>query len=132
VQKLYVILEVDFGERLKQISPNPVWITMSPVNAPIVRSIWAANLELDWGLTGFTFKPEISPEDRFLEEIDTIDLHEGPYSSLTPYTNLEAIGVRLTDSIRNSLSEYGFFEFAESNQGFVAKRSEEAAKKLRH
>ena len=38
----------------------------------------------------------MTPEDRFLAELGTIDLHHGPYSTNTPYTALTVIGVAST------------------------------------
>ena len=133
MQKLYVILDPNFGERLRLIDPNPIWIVMSPANEPVVRSIWTTNPEPDHtkGITGFTYNEKTSPEDSLLGELDTIDLHHGPYSADLPYTVLEVIGARLNDAIRNALSELGFVSFEEKEGGFTSSRSLDEARKLR-
>lgn len=133
MQLLHVILDPGFGERLRQIRRGPIWVVMSPINEPVVRSLWATDPKsnhLD-GITSFNFHEEITAEDRFLDELDTIDLHHGPYSTEFPYTFLNVIGVQLTENIRHTLSEIGFSDFSENCEGFIANRSEDEAKKLR-
>jgi hypothetical protein len=88
-ESVLVVVAPGFGEKLKVIPVGrPVWITMSPVNEPIVRSLWESQKSTNHltGITGFRFDKEISAEDRFRAELDTIDLHHGPYSSTSPYT----------------------------------------------
>jgi len=57
-----------------------------------------------------------------LNEMNTIDLHHGSYSSDPPYTVLEVLGTPLSDRIRGELSEYGFVEFLPNVEGFLAIR----------
>ena len=125
-----VILDLEFGEHLHDVWPgSPVWIAMSPVNAPIVRSIRAAHPEPNHlvGITGFNFDANASGEDTFLGLIDTIDLHHGWLSSASPYTELSIVGARLTADIHDALSELGFTQFYEEPDGFSAGRSVESA-----
>ena len=134
MQTLHVILDPNFGERLNEIKSEPVWIIMSPANEPVVRSRWTTNSEPDHlaGVTGFNWHEGRTAEDRFLEEMDTIDLHHGPYSTKLPYTILAVIGVQLTATIREVLMDNGgFSEFTEDPQGFTAKRSLAEAQQLR-
>ena len=125
-----VILDSGFGEKLRSIPVGqPVWITMSPENEPTVRSLWECREAPDHltGITGFRFDNGVSAEDRFLAELDSIDLHHGPYSSTSPYTEIVVMGARLTAEVRAELSELGFAEFAETQDGFAARRSHEEA-----
>jgi hypothetical protein len=133
VQKLYVILDPAFGERLRLINSEPVWIVKSPINEPIIRSIWAMHSEPDHtkGITGFNYNEKATPEDSFLAELDMIDLHHGPYSANPPYTVLEVIGACLNESIKSALSELDFASFEEKDRGFTASRSLTDARKLR-
>ncbi len=129
---LLVILNPDYGERLREVWPKrPVWIGMSSANEPAIRSLWATRSPLDPMLTGFRFDAGIAPEDSFLAELDAIDLHHGPHSTSTPYTELEVIGAPLTAGIRRALSQIGFTEFDANQNGFIAQRSQEAASRLR-
>lgn len=133
MQKLYVILDSDFGERLRTTDFRPIWIVMSPTNKPVVRSIWTTNPESDHtkGITGFTYLENLTPEETFLTEMNTIDLHHGPYSADPPYTILEVIGAHLNGRIKSVLSELGFVNFEEKEEGFTASRSLDEARKLR-
>ncbi|HEX3865048.1 MAG TPA: hypothetical protein VHY35_25455 [Stellaceae bacterium] len=95
VKSVFVVVDPDFSEKLRAIPVGrPVWITMSPANEPIVRSLWEGQKSTNHltGITGFRFDREISAEDRFREELDTIDLHHGPHSSTSPYTEIEVMG----------------------------------------
>jgi hypothetical protein len=106
---------------------------MSCVNEPVIRSLWATRSEPNHltGITGMRFDGDIAPEDHFLAELDTIDLHHGPYSTTSPYTVLEVIGAPLTNSIRAALSKIGFTDFTESQNRFAATRTAEEAMRLR-
>lgn len=133
-ESVLVIVDPDFSEKLRAIPiGRPVWITMSPANEPIVRSLWESRSSTNHlaGITGFRFDGEISAEDRFRAELDTIDLHHGPYSSTSPYTEIEVMGARLTAEIRADLSDLGFTDFTEAEDGFAARRTHEEAMRRR-
>jgi len=132
IQRLLVVLDADFGDRLRQSwHGQPVWIVMSPVNEPVIRSLWATYSGQDHltGVTGFRFDSNIAAEDSFIAELGTIDLHHGPYSTSSPYTILDVIAARR--DIREALSELGFTDFIETAEGFSAERSLVEAKRLR-
>ena len=129
-----VILDPNYGERLQQVWPGrPVWIAMSPINEPTVRSLWSSHPNCDHlnGITGFRFDADAPPENSLLDNLDMIDLHHGLYSSRDPYTVLEVIGARLTINVREALSKLGFEKFLENPDGFTARRSTEEAVKAR-
>ena len=73
------------------------------------------------------FDPKIAPEDFFLAELDMIDLHHGPHSTNTPYTEFEVVGCPLTTLIREALTQLGFTDFDYRQSGFIAKRTVEEA-----
>jgi hypothetical protein len=134
MSRLFVIVDEEYGDHLREIAPGqPIWITMSPANEPVIRSLWAARPNSDHltGITGFHFDARASREDRFLAELDTIDLHHGPYSARNSYTELEVIGTPLTIGIRAALSQLGFDEFTEGQNGFLATRSRNEARRIR-
>lgn len=110
-----------------------MWIVTSPVNEPVIRSLWKLRPEAteQMLITSFRFDPSGSAAECFLNELGTIDLHHGAYSSSTPYTELEVIGVPLAALIRVALSQIGFTEFSEGRNGFIAKRSDDEARRLR-
>jgi hypothetical protein len=132
--RVLAILDADFGDRLRDIPPGqPVWITMSLANEPAVRSLWATRSDPDHltGITSMNFTPGLVVEDQLLNNLGTIDLRHGPYSSKTPYTELEVIGSPLTPRIRAALSKFGFIQFDERQHSFIASRSQAADALLR-
>jgi len=106
---------------------------MSSANEPTVRSLWECQKASDHltGITGFRFDDGVSAEDRLLAELDTIDLHHGPYSSTSPYTEIVVMGARPTAEVRKGLSDFGFADFTETENGFIARRTPEEAMRLR-
>jgi hypothetical protein len=132
--EVLVVLDPDFGDRLRHVwHGQPVWITMSPANAPVVHALWVSSPSQTHltGITGFRYGEGVTAEDRLLAELDTIELHHGPYSTSAPCTTFKVIGARLTAAIQNALSELGFATFQKSPDGFAATRSVQEARLLR-
>lgn len=133
-RSVLVIIDPAFGEKLLTVPPGqPVWIAMSSANEPVVRSLWAgqaapAHLA---AITGFRLDEKASAEDLFLAQLDRIDFHHGPYSSVSSYVEIAVKGARLTAEVRAGLSELGFTDFTETEAGFTARRSREEAMRLR-
>ena len=129
-----VVLDPNYGERLRQMWPGrSVWIALSPINEPTVRSLWASHPDCDHlsGITGFRFDADALPENSLLDTLDMIDLHHGLQSSKDPYTVLEVVGARLTTDVREVLCKLGFERCLEHTDGFTARRSTEGAAKGR-
>lgn len=123
--KVYVIVDRDFGERLTGIpASTPVWIVDSPPSSPVIRRLWNENPVHDHlkGITSFSDLQPSSPEELFLMELETIDLHHGIYSVDPPYSTIEAVGTALTDRILKALREYGFGKCTTTARGFIAER----------
>jgi hypothetical protein len=130
VSRLLVVIDPHFGARLQSAWTNqPVWAVMSPVNEPVIRTLWGAHPQRNHqvGLTGFSIDANATAEDQFLDELDTIDLHHGPYSSATSYTELEVIGCPLTVPVHQALTQLGFSQFSSERDGFTATRTREEA-----
>ncbi len=126
VREVLVVLDPNFGDRLRDAwRGQPVWITMSPVNAPEVRALWADLPSVNHltGIMGFTHQAGVAAEDRLTAELSTSDLHHGPHSTDTPYTVLTVIGAQLTEPVRAALSELGFSRSQLRPDGFVAARA---------
>lgn len=134
-ESVLVVMDPNYGERLRQTwqPGRPAWIVMSPVNEPTVRALGTCHPSDGHlnGITSFNFHSEVLPERSFLNYLDTIDLHHGPYSNATPYTVIEVIGARLSIDVREALDKLGFDEFVEHATGFSAQRSKEEAAKER-
>jgi hypothetical protein len=124
--RVYVIVDPDFREKLAQLERGvPVWIVDSLTNKPVVQRFWNArpNESHLTGITTFHNMDALSPEDMLLRQLDTIELHHGPYSANPAYSVIEVLGTQLTPTAKNGLAEYGFDEFHITSTGFVAIRS---------
>ena len=123
-EKVYVVVDPHFGEKLALLPPgSPVWIVDTPANKPVAERIWRERPDenhLD-GVTTFCIYSD-SPEENFLGELGTIDLHHGPYSSDPPYRRFKVIGVPVSEKIKLATAEYGFEEFRTKGDSFAAIR----------
>jgi hypothetical protein len=112
--RVFVVVDRDYGQRLSELTQaGPVWIIDTPANRTVAQQIWAtdpnrSHLE---GVTTFKFSEGSSPEDIIINELDTIDLHHGPYSANPPYTVLDVIGTAVTPRLKAEFAEFGFNEF---------------------
>ena len=75
------------------------------VNRNVAQQIWAADPKQSHleGVTTFKFHQGSSPEDILINELDTIDLHNGTYSSSPPYTVIQVIGVGISAKVKDAL-----------------------------
>ena len=125
VHRVFVVLDREYGERLSElVRTGPVWIVDTPLNRATANKVWAVHpsrSHLD-GVTTFKTGDDCSPEDTLINELDTIDLHHGPYSSNPPYTVLEVIGAVLSERLKSELSQFGFDSFQATTEGFHAAR----------
>lgn len=123
--RVFVVVDRDYGQHLVEIAETgPVWIADTPANRSVAQEIWAvrpSRSHLD-GVTTFKVPEGTSSEDMLINELDTINLHHGPYSVNPPYTVLEVIGTAITARLKAELGEYGFDDFQETAQGFRAVR----------
>jgi hypothetical protein len=128
VKEVLVVLDPNFGDRLRDAwRGQPVWITMSSINASEVEALRANTPSPNHltGITGFAHDEGAAAEDRLLVQLSTIDLHHGPYSTNTPYKVLTVTGAQLTEPVRAALSELGFSTFQQRPDGFAATRGED-------
>jgi hypothetical protein len=123
--RVFVVLDREYGERLSELArAGPVWIVDTPSNHEAVQRVWASGKHkshLD-GVTKFKTGDGCSSEDALINELDTIELHHGVYSADPPYTVIEVVGARVTERLRNELSQFGFTEFQATVEGFRAVR----------
>ena len=100
----------------------PVWIIDSPTNRAFVEKVWREYPEPSHlkGITIFNSPEDASAERSLLGQLDTIDLHHGAYSADPPYSELEVIGVVLTEAIQIALEQTGFKEIHPTDSGFRA------------
>jgi hypothetical protein len=121
-----VVVDRAFGEQLESITRGiPVWIIDSPTNRAFVEKAWREYPEPSHlkGITIFNSPEDASAERSLLGQLDTIDLHHGAYSADPPYSELEVIGVVLTEAIQTALEQTGFKELHPTDSGFRAVQS---------
>lgn len=112
-----IILDRNFGERLAKLAEaQPVWAWDSPVNREVAQGLWDAGL-VSGEVTIFTAAKARSPEDAFIDILDTIDLHHPKWSQLL------VIGGEPTDAMKVALAEYGTGSVNETPAGFIFERS---------
>lgn len=124
--RVFVVLDREYGEQLQELaSKGAGWIMDTPANREAAQNWWAEHRNQSHlvGVTTFRFRRDASLEDALIGEMDTIDLHHGTYSADPPYTELEAVGIVITERLRAELTSYGFDEFTPTAKGFLASRS---------
>ncbi len=112
------VLDSEYGlKALAHARANPVWLVGSPHNAQAADAARAAGLDV----TLLTANG-LSPEDWFLNHVDTVDQHHNGHAKPIGYSELQAIGVELTPRIEQYLPEFGFEQWAPTVEGVVAKK----------
>ena len=119
--RVFIVLDREYGDRLSELARSgPVWIVDTPLNRAAAQKIWTVDVNRSHleGVTTFKMGDGSSPQDAFINELDTIDLHHGTYSADPPYTVLEVIGTPISERIKAELSRFGFDEFQATVEGF--------------
>lgn len=123
--EVFIVLDRDYGFRLRRLlKSGPIWALDSPVNREVAQEIWKDPPSRDHldGITIFSAGTGTAPEEAFIAEFNTIDMHHGVYSAAPPYTIAHIVGISLTDKLRAVLSPYGFDSFEVTDEGFRAMR----------
>jgi len=123
--RVLVVVDREYGQRPTALTQEgPVWVVDTPANRAVAQQIWDAepNRSHLQGITIFKFPKDGSPEDILVNELDTIDLHHGPFSANPPYTELDVIGTAITPRLRTELGQFGLDDFQETPHGFRAVR----------
>ncbi len=121
--RVHVVVDPAFGQRLADLpADEPVWIVASPTNNPVVRQLWQERPTKSHhdGIT--LFQPHGSPDDAFLGQLGSVDLHHGEYSAQPPYSLVEVIGCPPSEEVCSALAELGFSVIDTSSEGFSAQR----------
>lgn len=120
--RVHVVIDPVYGERLRELPVDEaVWVVDTEANRPVIERLWkerASPGHLE-GITSFKHSSQNSPEDWFVEELSSIDLHHGQFSHDPPYSVLNVIGVAYSDTLRKALKKYGFTEYEQTTEGFV-------------
>ncbi len=123
---VWVIVDRGFGERLDGLPLRvPAWVVQSSENsaaAARLRGERVSSSHLD-GITTFADSPDLTPEELLVDNLATIDLHHGEYSSKPPYARIHVHGAQLTPTVEQAFREFYFDKFQPTPNGFVAERS---------
>ena len=118
LNKVSIVVDNDYGNRLESLVTGPVWIIDTPANRKSAEACW----QQKGGPVVTTFKgvDGDSAAAACLNILDTVDLHHGEHSG--GYSVLEVIGTPLTDELHSAISELGFAKFEATADGFRAGR----------
>jgi hypothetical protein len=100
-----------FGAQMRLLPEEiPAWVVDSPENHPIVVELWDSRKR--WApsgmLTSFLDNTALTPEQRVISLLDTIDLHQGIYSQDPAWNVAQIIGVDPTLSLIEAMKSLGF------------------------
>jgi hypothetical protein len=116
--KVHLIVAPDYGERLTDIPPGePAWVADTLSNRPVIQRMWSQKRE---GITSFQVAHTATPEDWLIDVLDQVELHHGEYSQSPPYSVLQVVGTTLSPRLRAELESYGFGQFEDAPDGFLA------------
>ena len=119
--KVHLIVAPDYGERLTGLPPGePAWVADTPPNKPVIQRMWSQKWE---GVTSFQIDPTAAPEDWLVSVLGEVELHHGEYSSSPPYSALQVVGTGLSQRLRSELESYGFRQFEDTPDGFLAHKT---------
>ena len=129
LNKVTLVLDPNFGQRLELLAiHSQVWTIDTPANRIIAEKYWQDNPEhtLEMGITTFQVNDNETMEEACLRILDAIDLHHGEYSSNPPYSDLEVIGLPISEQIKCALEGIGFEAIEHTAEGFRATRREDS------
>lgn len=125
MNKVALVFEPEYGRKLAPLAAvSHVWVVDTPANRAAASEYWAQNPghKVEAGITTFKYSEGASRLGAYLGILATVDLHHGTYSSNPPYSELEVIGVPLTDEAKSATRDLGFMRFEPTAEGFRATR----------
>ncbi len=123
--KVILVLEPTYGGKLLPLAVlGHVWVIDTPANRVAASEYWGQNPrhKVGSGITTFKSSENASRLEACLGILGMIDLHHGEYSSNSPFSVLEVVGLRLTDEAKSAVAAFGFGSFESTVEGFRAAR----------
>jgi hypothetical protein len=124
--KVAIVLDRAFqGASLRELAQHcHVWLVGSEANVREARTFWAAFPGPTGTSSLTTFTPGHHPEPaaECAALLHNVELHHGPFSSVSPYSVVEVIGASLTPSLEQVFRSRGFSSFLGTAAGFQAER----------
>jgi hypothetical protein len=118
-----VVLDGEFGERMRAFESASLWIVDSATNLDALQYIRRA--DPTYRPTTFRDAPGGSGE-LLAKLLPTVDLHHGEFSQSPPYDRLDVYGARPNHAVQAALASIGFEVQTPTAEGFVAVRSPSA------
>lgn len=116
-----VVVDQEFGSRLWELAHHvPVWVCNSEANGPVIQELWELSRlsPNQTAVTSFS-RPNSAPEQVFMDNLETIDLHH------PSWLVLEVYGTSRSVEITAALQQYGVIEFQDNPIGFKAMRQDQ-------
>jgi hypothetical protein len=123
--KVTLVLEPNYDGKLSPLATiSHVWVVDTPANRAAALEYWAQNSKhkRGTGITTFKTSENASRLETFLGILATVDLHHGEYSSNPPYSELEVVGVPLSNKVKSAARDLGFGRIEATAEGFRAMR----------
>lgn len=123
-RQVALVLDPDFGSKLIDLAKAmPVWIVASHQNDPVIASVHAA-IQMPAGtITAFPMRVGESCAATCERIVESLDQHHDEHSQTPGYTDLAVIGLSLGDVSLKPFLELGFSEFAQTANGFIARKT---------
>jgi hypothetical protein len=115
-----IVLDGEYGDRLKSLDRGAVWIAGSPTNEAVAHEIWRRDQSRS--ITTFRDMPALSAPEALARVLPDVELHHGALSQTPPFRRIEAIGCRLNHAAVQTLADFGFEVEQPIVDGFVARR----------
>jgi hypothetical protein len=121
--KVAIVLDPAYP-RLEQLGEQmPVWALDSSLNRSLAERLWRVRGMADatQGITLFKVSDERDCEGNCINILGEVDLHHGVYSSGSKVEEIDVIGATPSAKIREVFGVYGFINFEQTADGFVAR-----------
>lgn len=121
--KVTLVLDFAFGQKLHLLATEShLWVIDPPIDRIAASEYWAKNSEnkVESGIMTFKVSENEDTSEICLRILGTIDLHHNEYSSTSPYSVLEIIGLNFSDELESAIEDLGFKKFETTDKGFRA------------
>lgn len=108
-----------------------LWVIESPTNSAVVQRIWSTEGSssdedaLGSGATLFQASESESPEETCVRISGDLDEHRGEFGHDRPWSEIEAFGASLTESVKQAFRDLGATVFRPTRDGFRCLRPHE-------
>jgi len=123
--RVAIVVDRAFGAQLHELSRSRhVWVVESPANASVIHEIWRDTSHENGGsgVTSFKNNTDLSVEEICIGIVPVVEEHHGEFSSHPPWSELEVVGVPLTQTLQSAFEDVGASSFEATPRGFICRR----------